>query len=161
MIRVIVTGGTFDKVYDALQGQLELKSSHIQEILEMVRCTQPFEVEVNQLTDSLYMTDEQRLSILEACSKATEEKIVIIHGTDTMTETAKLIGHANLKKTIVLTGALIPYSVKHTDAVFNLGAAFNSVQCLPNGVFICMNGKIFNWTNVQKNKELGIFENEA
>ncbi|MBN2417004.1 asparaginase [bacterium] len=156
-IRVIITGGTFDKKYDEIKGELTFSESHLPRILEQVRCRAPYELEINQLKDSLDMKEACRRSILESCSRSRETRIIITHGTDTMQQTAELIGKAGLDKTIVLTGAMIPYSVSGSDALFNLGFAFSAVQSLPAGVYIAMNGLIFTWDNVRKDKERGIF----
>jgi L-asparaginase len=157
-IRIIVTGGTFDKAYDAIKGELTFKESHLPEILELARVTVPVAIEQNQLIDSLQMQDENRRSVLAACERASEERIVITHGTDTMAETARLIGPAGLAKTIVLTGAMVPYQVQGSDAIFNFGTAFTAAQLLPAGVYIAMNGRIFTWDKVRKDRSRGIFE---
>jgi L-asparaginase len=156
-IRIIITGGTFDKHYDEIQGTLTFKDTHLPEILEQVRCTLEVKMELNQLIDSLEMGRDDRLQILEACKKATERRIVITHGTDTMTETARVLGEAGLDKVIVLTGAMIPYTLRNSDAVFNLGCSLMAVQLLPAGVYITMNGKVFAWDNVKKERERGVF----
>jgi L-asparaginase len=157
-IRVIVTGGTFDKAYDEIRGELTFKDSHLPEILKLTRVTVPVSIELNQLIDSLQMQDENRRSVLDACEKAIEERIVITHGTDTMAETARLIGPARLPKTIVLTGAMVPYQVQGSDALFNFGTAFSAVQLLPQGVYIVMNGRVFPWDHVRKDRARGLFE---
>jgi len=157
-IRIIITGGTFDKQYDELRGELTFKETHLPEILRYTRCTLPIELEINQLIDSLEMVDANRARILDSCRKSSEERIVITHGTDTMTETAGLLGSASLAKTIVLTGAMVPYAVSGSDAVFNLGCAVSAVQLLSHGVYIAMNGTIFRWDDVRKNREMGVFE---
>jgi L-asparaginase len=157
-IRVIITGGTFDKHYDEIRGSLTFKDSHLPEILAFVRCAVPIELELNQLIDSLDMHISNRLQILESCRRAAEDRIVITHGTDTMVETAEVLGKAGLAKTIVLTGAMTPYIFNNSDAVFNLGSAITAVQLLPNGVYIAMNGKVFPWDRVEKNKERAVFE---
>ncbi len=157
-IRIIITGGTFDKHYDEIRGNLTFKDTHLPEILKVVRCTVPIELELNQLIDSLEMQSANRLSILESCRRAAEEHIVITHGTDTMTETAEVLGTAGLGKTIVMTGAMLPYIFNNSDAVFNLGCALMAVQLVPVGVYIAMNGRLFSWDQVQKNRELGVFE---
>jgi L-asparaginase len=157
-IRVIVTGGTFDKHYDEIMGELTFKESHLPEILTRARVKVPVTVEMNQLIDSLQMQDENRRSVLLSCSDSTESQIVITHGTDTMTTTACLLGNAKLHKTIVLTGAMIPYKVLDSDALFNFGTAFAAVQLLSEGVYIVMNGRIFSWNKVRKNRILGVFE---
>jgi L-asparaginase len=157
-IRIIVTGGTFDKHYDEIKGELTFTETHVPEILKRARVSVPVQVELNQLIDSLYMQDANRQSVLDACRRAPERHIIITHGTDTMAETAKLIGSAMLDKTIVLTGAMIPYKILDSDALFNFGTAFAAVQLLPAGVYISMNGRIFDWNRVRKNKAIGIFE---
>jgi len=156
-IRVIVTGGTFDKHYDEIRGELTFKESHLPEILRLTRVTVPVEIELNQLIDSLQMQEANRRSVLDSCSSAAEERIIVTHGTDTMAETAKLLGPAGLPKTIVLTGAMIPYKVQGSDALFNFGTAFSAVQLLPQGVYIVMNGRAFRWDQVRKDREKGIF----
>ena len=157
-IRVIVTGGTFDKHYDEIRGSLTFKDSHLPEILSFVRCTPAVELEINQLIDSLDMHNANRVQILESCTRAPEERIIITHGTDTMVETAAVLGAAGLAKTVVLTGAIVPYIFSNSDAVFNLGCAVTAVQLLPHGVFITMNGRVFPWDRVRKNREQGVFE---
>ena len=156
-IRVIITGGTFDKKYDEIKGELTFRESHLPQILKQVRCTVPYELEINQLKDSLEMKETCRQSILNSCRDAGEKHILITHGTDTMQQTAELLGNAGLNKTIVLTGAMIPYSVSESDALFNLGVALSAVQLLPVGVYITMNGRVFTWDNVRKDKEHGVF----
>ena len=157
-LRIIITGGTFDKQYDAIKGTLGFKDSHLPGILHAVRCTVPVELEINQLIDSLEMRPANRQRILDSCRKAEESHIVITHGTDTMVETARVLGETHLEKTIVLTGALVPYEVTGSDAVFNLGCSIAAVQLLPSGVYIAMNGRIFDWDRVRKNREAGTFE---
>jgi L-asparaginase len=160
-IRIIITGGTFDKQYDEIRGSLTFKDSHLPEILRFVRCTVPIELELNQLVDSLDMQQSNRLRILESCRSAAEEHIVITHGTDTMVETAGVLGTAGLDKTVVMTGAMVPYVFSGSDAVFNLGCAIVAVQVLPRGVYIAMNGRIFPWDRVRKDRERGIFEEKG
>jgi L-asparaginase len=157
-VRIIVTGGTFDKAYDAIRGELTFTESHLPEILALARVTVPVAIEQNQLIDSLQMQEENRRSVLEACRRASEERIVITHGTDTMAETARLIGPAALPKVIVLTGAMVPYQVTGSDALFNFGTAFMAVQTLPFGAYIAMNGRIFAWDRVRKDRSRGLFE---
>jgi L-asparaginase len=157
-LRIIITGGTFDKHYDEIKGSLTFKDTHLPEILKFVRCSVPIEVELNQLIDSLDMHTANRLSILESCRKAPEEHVVITHGTDTMVETAEVLGGALLAKTIVLTGAMVPFIFNNSDAVFNLGCAITAVQIVPPGVYLAMNGRLFRWDNVRKNRDLGVFE---
>ena len=156
--RIIVTGGTFDKHYDAIKGELTFKDSHLPAILEQARVKVPVSIEVNQLIDSLQMTDEHRRRVLDACRAAPERSIVVVHGTDTMVETASVIGRASVDKTIVFTGAMIPYSVQGSDALFNLVFALAMSQALPAGAYVAMNGKVFPWNAVRKDKASGIFE---
>jgi len=157
-IRVIVTGGTFDKAYDAIKGELTFKESNLPEILDLARVTVPVAIEQNQLIDSLQMQDANRDSVLAACVRAPEDRIVVTHGTDTMAETARLIGAVGLAKTIVITGAMVPYQVQGSDALFNFGTAFMAAQLLPIGVYIVMNGRIFGWDKVRKDRSRGVFE---
>ncbi len=140
--RIIVTGGTFDKQYDAIKGELTFKQTHLPAILEQARVTLPVEIEINQLIDSLQMTGEHRLRVLEACRKAPEKAIVVVHGTDTMAETAQVVGAAGLDKTIVFTGAMIPYSVQGSDALFNLGFALATAEAMPSGAYGKISGAL-------------------
>lgn len=160
-IRIVITGGTFDKYYDEIKGELTFRNTHLPTILQRARVTIPIELELNQLVDSLFMTHENRLHILAACTAAPESQLVVIHGTDTMVETAQVLGEAGLAKTIVLTGAMIPYAVTGSDSLFNLGYSVCAAQLLPQGVYIAMNGRVFPWQNVRKNRELGVFEQLA
>ena len=157
-VRIIITGGTFDKHYDEIRGVLAFKDTHLPEILKYVRCTLPFELELNQLIDSLEMHLDNRLKILESCRRAPESRIVVTHGTDTMIQTGRILGEAALGKTVVLTGAMIPYSFTASDAVFNLGSSIAAVQILPPGVYVAMNGRVFAWDRVRKNRDAGTFE---
>ncbi|MFW5686388.1 MAG: asparaginase domain-containing protein [Spirochaetota bacterium] len=157
-IRLIITGGTFDKQYDELRGELTFRTSHLPEILERVRVTVPVELEINELVDSLHMKESDRARIADSCARSPERRIVITHGTDTMVETAAVIGARALDRVVVLTGAMVPYAFSGTDAVFNLGCAVAAAQTLERGVYIAMNGRIFAWDHVRKNRERGIFE---
>jgi L-asparaginase len=157
-IRVFITGGTFDKSYDEIEGRLDFKDTHIQEMLRLGRCRVPVEVRTLMMIDSLEMTEADRELILQSCRSAGEERIVITHGTDTMTDTARVLGEARLPKTIVLTGAMVPYAFGSSDGLFNLGSALSFVQALPRGVYVAMNGRCFAWDDVVKNRELGVFE---
>jgi L-asparaginase len=158
MIRIFVTGGTFDKEYDELNGELFFKETHVPEMLKLGRCKLDVDIRTLMMLDSLKMVDEDREIIVLNCKKAKEDKIVITHGTDTMVETAKAIAAAKITKTIVLTGAMIPYRLRSSDGLFNLGSALAYVQTMPPGVYVAMNGKCFNWDNVRKNKKVGEFE---
>ncbi|HYV93064.1 MAG TPA: asparaginase domain-containing protein [Chitinophagales bacterium] len=157
-ILILVTGGTFDKEYDELNGTLYFKETHVPEMLKLGRCTVEINVHTLMMIDSLEMTDADREIILKHCSKCEEEKIVITHGTDTMEVTARLLGEANISKTIVLTGAIIPYKFGSSDGLFNLGSAIALAGTLPHGVYAAMNGRYFHWKNVRKNKKTGVFE---
>lgn len=157
-IRAFVTGGTFDKEYDELTGALFLRNTHVPEMLRRGRCALDVRVETLMMVDSLDMTDAQRLVIANACWNAAEQHVVITHGTDTMVETARVIASENTNKTIVLTGAMVPYAFGSSDGLFNLGSALSIVQTLPAGVYIAMNGQCFHWDNVRKNKNAGVFE---
>ncbi len=157
-IKVLVTGGTFDKEYDELSGKLFFKDTHLRELLELGRCKLKVDIRTLMMIDSLEMTDEDRLLILSSCKNCEEERIVITHGTDTMEVTAKLIASAGLSKAIVLTGAMIPIKFGSSDGLFNLGTALAFAQALPHGVYIAMNGRYFAWNNVAKNRSTGIFE---
>lgn len=160
-IKILITGGTFDKEYDLINGRLFFQDSHIKEMLSNGRSTVPYTLRTLMMIDSLDMTDEDRAMIIENCRNSTEEKIIITHGTDTMTLSARKIAEAGIQKTIVLTGAMIPYTFGSSDGMFNLGSAFAYVQCLPVGVYVVMNGKAFAWNNVEKNKKTGFFEEIA
>ncbi len=155
---IIVTGGTFDKEYDELNGTLYFKETHVPEMLKLGRCTVEIDVRTLLMIDSLEMTADDRDIILNYCSKCDEEKIVITHGTDTMEITARILGQANIAKTIVLTGAMIPYKFGSSDGFFNLGSAIAFAETLPNGVYVAMNGRYFNGSNVRKNRQTGVFE---
>jgi L-asparaginase len=157
-IRLFITGGTFDKEYNELNGKLFFEDTHVPEMLDLGRCKLDVNIRTLMMIDSLEMSDEDRDIIAHNCVQCDEEKIVITHGTDTMVETAKILAEKITDKTIVLTGAMIPYKFGSSDGLFNLGAALAYVQTLPTGIYIAMNGKYFNWNNVRKNKELGLFE---
>lgn len=158
MIRIFVTGGTFDKEYNELTGKLFFNETHLREMLKLGRCEVEVEVRTLMMVDSLEMTDEDRKIIVENCVKCEEERIIITHGTDTMEKTARVLGESIRDKTVVLTGAMIPYKFGSSDGLFNLGSAFAFVETLPHGVYIAMNGRYFNWDNVRKNRKTGQFE---
>ncbi len=157
-IRLFVTGGTFDKEYNELNGQLFFKDTHIHEILKLGRSMLPINIRTLMLIDSLEMTESDRKIIAENCLSCEENKIVITHGTDTMTETAAYLASEKINKTIILTGAMIPYKFGSSDGLFNLGGALAFAQTLPAGVYIAMNGRYFTWDNCRKDKAHGIFE---
>jgi L-asparaginase len=157
-LRVIATGGTFDKHYDEILGELGFGSGHLPEVIKRARITVPIILEKLQSLDSLDMQDADRQRILASCIPAEERHIVIIHGTDTMRQTAEVIGNAKLDKTIVLTGAMIPYEIVNSDALFNFGFACGVAQVLPSGVYVAMNGRVFGWDNVEKNSVEGVFQ---
>jgi len=157
-IRIFITGGTFDKEYNELDGKLFFKDTHLPEMLKLGRCKVPVEIRALMLVDSLEMTDADRQIIVDQCRKSREDRIVITHGTDTMEETAKVLGQAGLEKIIVLTGAMVPYKFGSSDGLFNLGSALAFAQTLSRGVYVVMNGRCFLWDNVKKNKKTGEFE---
>jgi len=157
-IRILITGGTFDKEYDMINGKLDFEETHVPEMLALGRCTVDTEVRTLMMIDSLEMTDTEREVIALNCQKAEEEQILITHGTDTMPETAAYLAAKNLGKTIVLTGAMIPYKFGSSDGFFNLGSALAFLQTLPAGVYVVMNGRYYTWDNVRKNKKTGFFE---
>ena len=157
-IRLFITGGTFDKTYDEISGKLLFKDTHVQEMLQLGRCRVPVEVRTLMMVDSLEMTDADRQLVLQNCRAAAEERVVVTHGTDTMTDTARVLGEASLPKTIVLTGAMVPYAFGSSDGLFNLGSALSFVQVLPHGVYVAMNGMVFRWDDVRKNRDLGVFQ---
>ena len=156
-LRIIATGGTFDKIYDPIGGKLDFKSSHLTEIIKTARIHGNVELEIIGLIDSLDMGDEQRMSILEACRHSREDRIVVVHGTDTMEMTGRLIGEASLDKCVVLTGAMVPFSVNQSDALFNLGSAVMAAGLKEYGTWIAMNGRVLRWDSVTKNRSMGIF----
>lgn len=157
-IKIFVTGGTFDKEYNEINGSLFFKETHLKEMLALGRSKVEVSISTLMMIDSLEMTDNDRELIAKNCLNVKEEHIVITHGTDTMTITARLLAERIKNKTIVLTGAMIPYAFGSSDGLFNLGSALAFVQSLPHGVYVVMNGQYFNWDNVRKNKELGRFE---
>jgi L-asparaginase len=160
-LRVVATGGTFDKHYDELTGTLGFGTSHLTDVIKRARITVPIALQELALLDSLDMKDADRQRVLEVCSQASEAGIVIIHGTDTMRETAAVLGVAKLAKTIVLTGAMIPYEIANSDALFNFGFACGVAQTLPAGVYVAMNGHVFTWDNVTKNRAAGVFQEKS
>lgn len=159
-IKIILTGGTIDKHYNESNGELDFVDTHIPEILKIGRNRADVIIEQVLLKDSLDMGDADRQQILQSFIASSENKILITHGTDTIVETAKVLGKEKLNKTIVLVGAMIPFVFKHSDAVFNIGFALGALQTLPSGVFVAMNGKVFEADAVVKNKEKGIFESK-
>ena len=162
-IRLFVTGGTFDKEYDERNGNLYFKDTHLRDMLKLGRCLLDVEIRTLMMIDSLDMDDEDREAILGQCRKCPQQRIVITHGTDTMEQTARLLGEhlgdeGLAGKTIVLTGAMIPYAFGSSDGLFNLGSALAFAQSLSPGVYIAMNGRCFTWDNVRKNRDRGVFE---
>jgi L-asparaginase len=158
-IRIFVTGGTFDKEYNELTGALAFKDTHLPEMLRLGRCRIDVAIETLMMIDSLEMTDADRALIVEQCRQAAEPRILITHGTDTMVDTARALAAAlGDAKTIVLTGAMIPYAFGSSDGLFNLGSALSFVQALTPGVYLAMNGRCFEWDKVRKNRETGVFE---
>ena len=158
-LAILVTGGTFDKQYDELSGRLFFRDTHVAEMLRLGRSRVEIAIETVMMLDSLDMNDEARARIVERCRARSERSIVITHGTDTMVETAQAIAQARLDdKTIVLTGAMVPYAFGSSDGLFNLGSAVSLAQVLPAGVYVAMNGQHFAWDEVRKNRERGVFE---
>ncbi|MCR4783995.1 MAG: asparaginase [bacterium] len=157
-IRIFVTGGTFDKEYDELHGRLYFRDSHMPEMLHLGRNLAKVSIRTLMMIDSLEMDDTDRELILSACVKSRHDRIIITHGTDTMEVTARYLGERIKDKTIVMTGAMIPYAFGSSDGLFNLGSAMAFVQSLPHGVYIAMNGRCFSWDNVRKNRSVGRFE---
>jgi L-asparaginase len=159
-LRILVTGGTFDKEYDELTGALFFRDTHLQEMLRLGRSKLELEIETVFMMDSLEMDDSHRATILAACLRSPEARLVITHGTDTIVETAAVLarGLAETGKTAVLTGAMVPFAFGSSDGLFNLGSALSFAQVLDPGVYVAMNGRCFGWDNVRKNRELGVFE---
>jgi L-asparaginase len=157
-IRIFVTGGTFDKEYNEINGTLFFKDTHLAEMLTLARCQVEVEIRTLMMIDSLDMTDDDRKMILKNCRDVKEDRIIITHGTDTMATTAGILGREVHDKTVVLTGAMIPFAFGSSDGLFNLGSAIAFVQALPSGVYVAMNGRYFHWNNVRKNRDTGRFE---
>lgn len=157
-VRIFITGGTFDKEYNELTGQLFFKDTHMHDLLEMGRSKVPVEIRTLMMIDSLEMTDEDRELIVHQCLSCEEDQIVITHGTDTMADTANLLAERVKRKTIVLTGAMIPIKFGSSDGLFNLGSALAFAQTLPTGTYVAINGRWFYGNKVRKNKQTGLFE---
>jgi L-asparaginase len=158
-IRILVTGGTFDKEYDELTGRLFFRDTHVQDMLRRGRARLDLAIDTVMMIDSLDMDDAGRAAVVARCRGAAERAIVVTHGTDTMVETAAALAKASLDgKTVVLTGAMVPYAFGSSDGLFNLGSALSFVQVLPPGVYVAMNGRHFSWNRVRKNRDTGVFE---
>ena len=157
-IKLLITGGTFDKEYNELNGELFFRKTHLNEMLKLGRSRVPVKVKTLMMIDSLFMTPAHRRKVLKECLASREDKIVITHGTDTMPETARLLGRNIKNKTVVLTGAMVPYKFGSSDGLFNLGSAMAFVQSLPHGVYVAMNGRYFRWDRCRKNRQTGVFE---
>lgn len=157
-IKIFATGGTFDKEYNELTGALFFHQTHLDDMLKRGRCRLPVTVETLLMIDSLEMTEAHRAHILRRCRETPEKRIVITHGTDSMEQTATVLGEGITDKTLVLTGAMVPYTFGSSDGMFNLGTALAFVQTLPHGVYVAMNGRYFGWRTVRKNRQLGVFE---
>ncbi len=160
-IRIVVTGGTFDKEYDELHGTLYFLHSHVEEMLQRGRCHLDVTIEEVMMMDSLDMTESDRARIVDACARCAESQVVVTHGTDTMVDTARALARRVSGKTIVLTGAMVPYAFGSSDGLFNLGSALSFAQTLAPGVYVAMNGRYFVWDDVRKNKSRGVFESTA
>jgi len=160
MIQIFVTGGTFDKEYNYITGKLFFRDSHLKGMLERGRCSLDIDVKTLMMIDAQEMSDADREIIVHNCRRSSAVQIVITHGTDTMTETGEYLANANIDdKTIVLTGAMIPYAFgTSSDGFFNLGSALGFVQTLSPGVYVAMNGRCFPWNAVRKNRKTGYFE---
>ena len=158
MVRIIVTGGTFDKTYDELAGRLSFRETHLPEMLRLGRSRVDVAISRLMMIDSLDMTDANRAHVAQVCADCIESRIVVTHGTDTMVETGAVIAGRVTGKTVVLTGAMIPYAFGSSDGLFNLGSALSLAQALPPGVYVAMNGRFFPWDRVRKNRETGVFE---
>jgi L-asparaginase len=156
-VKIIVTGGTFDKEYDELDGSLSFRRTHVPEMLRLGRCLLGARVRTLMMMDSLDMRPAHRGRILEACRRAKERRLVVTHGTDSLAETAALLGRGLSGKTVVLTGAMVPYKFGSSDGLFNLGSALSFVQVLPPGVYVAMNGKCFSWQGLRKDRRRGVF----
>ena len=161
VIRIFVTGGTFDKTYDEIAGRLAFGDTHLGEMLRLGRSRVPVSIRTLMMIDSLEMTDDDRQLIVRNCASCDETRIVVTHGTDTMVETAAALARGTAGKTIVLTGAMIPYAFGSSDGLFNLGSALSFAQVLPAGVYVAMNGQCFDWDKVRKNQQTGAFEASA
>ena len=157
-IKLFATGGTFDKEFNEINGELFFKETNLYELLDLGRCKLDIKIETLMMIDSLKMSKTERNYILSKCKKEDTHKIIITHGTDTIVETAKILAESINDKTIILTGAMIPIKFGSSDGLFNLGSALSFVQTLDPGVYITMNGRYFHWDNVKKNKKIGAFE---
>jgi L-asparaginase len=158
-IQVFVTGGTFDKEYNFITGELFFKDTHLSDMFDRGRCTLDIDIKTIMMVDSLEMTDADREIIVHSCKNCKSDKIIITHGTDTMVQTASYIANHSINKTIVITGAMIPYAFGNSsDGFFNLGSALAFAQSLSSGVYIVMNGRYFDWDKVRKNRTTGYFE---
>jgi len=157
-IKILITGGTFDKEYNELTGELFFNHTHVPEMLKLGRARLDINIETVMMVDSLHIKESDMQKLLDICIDSNEDKILITHGTDKMVATAKTLGQKIKDKTVVITGAIIPYAFGSSDGLFNLGSALAFVQSLPNGVYISMNGRYFNWYNAVKNRQIGEFE---
>jgi len=157
-IKIFATGGTFDKEYNEINGELFFKKTNLSQLLDLGRCKLDVKIETLMMVDSLEMNNTDREHIVNKCKKENTQKIIVTHGTDTIVDTAKILAENIKDKTIILTGAMIPIKFGSSDGLFNLGSALSFVQVLETGIYITMNGRYFLWDNVRKNKKLGIFE---
>ena len=157
-LRLLVTGGTFDKEYDELTGRLFFKDTHVREMLKLGRADLDLEIRTLMMIDSLEMRDLDRELVLKSCLEPGCERVVVTHGTDTMPETARYLAERVTGRTVVLTGAMVPYTFGSSDGLFNLGGALAFAQVLPHGVYVAMNGRCFDGRAVRKNRGTGRFE---
>lgn len=160
-IKIFVTGGTFDKHYDEIHGKLSFSKTHVRQVLKTGRCRLDIDIQTLLLKDSLDFTDEDRNAVADACEAAKEKRIVVTHGTDTMSETAECVAKKVRNKTVVLTGAMIPFAFGSSDGLFNLGSALAFVQTLPPGVYLAMNGRVFEAGRIKKDRKAGVFVQET
>ena len=158
MIRILITGGTFDKRYDEIGARLHFTESQVPDMLRLGRSRVDVAIRTVMLVDSLDMSEADRELIARNCLQAPESRILVTHGTDTMVETARVIASRVEGKTVVLTGAMVPYAFGSSDGLFNLGSALSFAQVLPPGVYVAMNGRYFPWDRVSKNRKTGVFE---
>lgn len=161
MIKLIITGGTIDKRYNELNGELYFPETHLPAMLQQSRCKLEIELQLLMLKDSLDMNEADREKLRQACSATDAKQVIITHGTDTMVESARYLAKTITDKTIVIVGAMVPYMIAQSDALFNLGCAVTAVQLLPTGIYITMNGKVFEWDKVIKDRQAGEFKDSA
>ncbi|HHX34263.1 MAG TPA: asparaginase [Gammaproteobacteria bacterium] len=156
-IHILTTGGTFDKIYHDALSEFTIGEPMAEQLLQEAGVNLSYHVDSLLKKDSLEFTDADRELLSEQVNNSPHQHILIIHGTDTMTLSAQHLDSIT-HKTVVFTGAMQPARMRQTDAPFNLGFAIGALQCLDSGIYIAMNGQIFNTNNVQKNRHMGRFE---